>query len=135
MLVTRRRRECPKCGARFTTYERIELNLTVVKKDGRREKFDRDKIIKGMLKAAEKRPVERAKIEKAANKIEEKLRNSGKREVSSGYIGNLVMDELKKLDEVSYVRFASVYKQFTDLEGFEEILKELREARRNGEDL
>ena len=126
MLVTRRRRECPKCGMRFTTYERIELNITVVKRDGRREKFDRDKIIKGMLKALEKRPVEREKVEEAANRIEEMLRKSGKREVSSEYIGNLVMEELRKLDKVGYVRFASVYMQFADIEEFERILRDLK---------
>ncbi len=124
--VVRRRRECPNCGYRFTTYERIEMNVMVIKRDGRREKFDRDKIIKGMMKACEKRSISLEVIEDVATQIEEKIRKEGKKEVSSEYIGKLVMDHLKKIDEVAYVRFASVYKQFADISEFESILKELK---------
>ncbi len=124
--VVRRRRECPNCGNRFTTYERVELNVVVVKRDGRREKFDRDKIVKGMVKACEKRPVSMEAIEEAATRIEETIRGEGRKEVSSDYIGKLVMNELKKLDAVAYVRFASVYKQFADISEFEKILEELK---------
>ncbi len=130
--VVRRRRECPNCGNRFTTYERVELNVVVVKRDGRREKFDRDKIVNGMVKACEKRPVSMEAIEEAATRIEETIRNEGRKEVSSDYIGKLVMNELKKLDAVAYVRFASVYKQFADISEFEKILEELKK-KGNGE--
>jgi len=128
--VTRRRRECLKCKKRFTTYERVEtLSLTVVKKDGRREAFDKNKLISGMLKACEKRPISREEIEKIADDIEARLRMQRTTEVSSREIGNMVMKKLKKLDKVAYIRFASVYKEFGDLEDFQKELKRLLKAK------
>ncbi|KXB71842.1 MULTISPECIES: transcriptional regulator NrdR [Peptoniphilus] len=115
----RRRRECLKCQKRFTTYEKIEQSpIMVIKKDGNRQAFDREKIIRGMIKSCEKRPVSAADIEEAVNNIEKKIENSMKKEVSSLEVGEMVMDELKDLDEVSYVRFASVYREFKDLQSF-----------------
>jgi len=119
--TTRRRRECldAKCAKRFTTYERIEtVELTVVKKDGRREQFNREKILTGLLKACEKRPVPRESIEKAVGDIETKLRNYHTTEIDSKIIGNLIMRKLKSLDQVAYIRFASVYREFSDIEAF-----------------
>ncbi|MCD6363362.1 MAG: transcriptional repressor NrdR [Synergistetes bacterium] len=119
----RRRRECLNCKKRFTTYERIESPvMLVIKKDGRREMFDREKIIRGLLKACEKRPVSREKIEEIASKIETELRMEGRKEVSSKEIGERVIEALKEIDKVAYVRFASVYREFTDLSHF---IKEL----------
>ena len=124
--VTRRRRECLKCNKRFTTYERIEtLELTVVKKDGKRENFDRQKVLSGMLRACEKRPIPRERIEKIADDIEARLRIHRKTEIDSSFIGELVMKKLRKLDNVAYIRFASVYREFTDLESFREELKKM----------
>jgi|SRR3989344_3224674 len=124
--ITRRRRECLKCKKRFTTFERIEtVNLVVVKKDGKRERFDREKIFSGMLKACEKRPITRNQIETAVADIEQKLKSMSSTEIESRLIGELVMRKLKKLDKVAYIRFASVYRSFTDLESFEEELKKL----------
>lgn len=118
-LSIRRRRECLNCGKRFTTYETVEsLPIVVVKKDGRRQTFDRNKILAGMQRACEKRPVPIAKIEAAVADIEQIVQNSLEREVKSDYIGQLVMERLKPLDEVSYVRFASVYRQFKDINSF-----------------
>lgn len=115
----RRRRECLKCQKRFTTYEKIEQSpVMVIKKDGNRQAFDRDKIIRGMIKSCEKRPVSADEIEGAVNNIEKKIENSMRREITSLEIGEMVMDELKDLDEVSYVRFASVYREFKDLQSF-----------------
>lgn len=115
----RRRRECLKCQKRFTTYEKIEQSpVMVIKKDGNRQAFDRDKIVRGMIKSCEKRPVSADEIEEAVNNIEKKIENSMRREITSLEIGELVMDELKDLDEVSYVRFASVYREFKDLQSF-----------------
>lgn len=115
----RRRRECLKCQKRFTTYEKIEQSpIMVIKKDGNRQAFDREKIIRGMIKSCEKRPVSVADIEEAVNNIEKKIENSMKKEISSLEVGEMVMDELKDLDEVSYVRFASVYREFKDLQSF-----------------
>ena len=115
----RRRRECLKCQKRFTTYEKIEQSpIMVIKKDGNRQAFDREKIIRGMIKSCEKRPVSAADIEEAVNNIEKKIENSMKKEISSLEVGEMVMDELKDLDEVSYVRFASVYREFKDLQSF-----------------
>ena len=115
----RRRRECLKCQKRFTTYEKIEQSpIMVIKKDGNRQAFDREKIIRGMIKSCEKRPVSAADIEEAVNNIEKKIENSIKKEISSLEVGEMVMDELKDLDEVSYVRFASVYREFKDLQSF-----------------
>lgn len=119
----RRRRECIKCTKRFTTYEIIEnVPIVVVKKDKTREVFDRSKLIKGMLTACEKRPVSMDMIEKAVSEIETTLQNSLDREVTSVHIGELVMDKLKGIDQVAYVRFASVYKQFKDVNAFMEEL-------------
>lgn len=125
-VVTRRRRECLKCRKRFTTYERIEnLELTVVKKNGGREKFDRHKLISGLLKACEKRPIPREKIEKIADDIEAKLRSHKETEIDSSFIGGLVMKKLKRLDKVAYIRFASVYREFADLDSFKEEMGKL----------
>lgn len=115
----RRRRECEKCGKRFTTYEKIEdMILMVVKKDGSREVFDRSKIMNGIIKACEKRPVSIADIECVVDDIERGLNNMMEKEVRSDFIGELIMEKLKDLDEVAYVRFASVYRQFTDINTF-----------------
>lgn len=115
----RRRRECLNCQKRFTTYEKIEQSpIMVIKKDGNRQAFDREKIIRGMIKSCEKRPVSAADIEEAVNNIEKKIENSMKKEISTLEVGEMVMDELKDLDEVSYVRFASVYREFKDLQSF-----------------
>ncbi|MEN3042236.1 MAG: transcriptional regulator NrdR [Fervidobacterium sp.] len=123
----RRRRECPQCHARFTTYERYETGpITVVKKDGRREKFDRKKILNGLLKAFEKRPVTTDDIERIVDNIVSKLQKSGTLEVSTELIGKLAMEELKKVDQVAYVRFASVYKDFREIDQFIEVIRELR---------
>lgn len=124
--VTRRRRECLKCNKRFTTYEQVEIiDLTIVKKDGSREQFDRQKIVKGLVRACEKRPVDRATIEEIASEIETKLRNHKTTEVKSSHIGELIMRRLRKLDKVAYIRFASVYRDFADLESFEDELRGL----------
>lgn len=124
---TRRRRECLKCKKRFTTYERAEeLNIIVIKKDGRREPFSREKLKNGIMKACEKRPVETEKIDKMLNEIEMKIREKIKgKEVSSKEIGELVMKALKKLDKVAYIRFASVYHDFKDVKDFKEAVREV----------
>ena len=115
----RRRRECEKCGRRFTTYEKIEeMILMVIKKDGSRQAFDRNKLLNGIIRACEKRPVSYAEMEKIADDIERGLNNTMEKEVDSKLIGELVMEKLKDLDEVAYVRFASVYRQFTDVNTF-----------------
>ena len=115
----RRRRECEKCNKRFTTYEKVEeVILMVIKKDGSRETFDRSKVMNGIIKACEKRPVPIAEIEKIVDDIERGLNNMMEKEVKSTFIGELIMDRLKDLDEVAYVRFASVYRQFTDIKTF-----------------
>ena len=115
----RRRRECEVCGKRFTTYEKVEETiLMVVKKDNRREVFDRQKVLNGIIKACEKRPVSMARMEQIVDDVERELNNRMEREVESTYIGELIMDQLKKVDEVAYVRFASVYRQFTDVNTF-----------------
>ena len=121
----RRRRECISCGKRFTTYEIIEsVPIVVVKKDGKsREVFDRDKLFNGMMRACEKRPVSVDAIERAIDEIEAEIQNSLDREVTSVRIGELVMDKLKDIDEVAYVRFASVYRQFKDINTFMSELK------------
>lgn len=125
----RRRRECIKCAKRFTTYEIIEsIPLIVVKKDKSREQFDRNKLLGGMLRACEKRPVAIATLEEAISDIELKLQNSLDREITTTYIGELAMDKLKGIDEVAYVRFASVYRQFKDINTFmDELAKLLKE--------
>ena len=115
----RRRRGCERCGKRFTTYEKIEESvIMIIKKDGRREAFDRNKVASGIIKACEKRPVSMDQIDKITGDIERGLNNLMEKEVRSDFIGELVMDELKKVDEVAYVRFASVYRQFTDVHTF-----------------
>ncbi len=131
----RRRRECVDCGRRFTTYERIEETLPlVVKKDGRREAFDRTKIIAGMQRACEKRPISIADIEKFVDRLELSLQESGDKEIESSRIGEGVMAELHRVDEVAYVRFASVYRQFRDINEFMAELKEiLAKGDRKGE--
>lgn len=125
--VTRRRRECLACKKRFTTYERIELvNLTVVKKNGIKESFDKNKLELGILKACEKRPIPRETIQAMCNEIEFRLRNRKSTKIPTKVIGNMVMTRLKKMDHVAYVRFASVYKEFKDIDSFREELKTLR---------
>ena len=126
MNAIRRRRECLICQKRFTTYERIEETpLMVVKKDGRREPFDRQKVIGGLVKACEKRPVAYAVMERLADSVERELRNRMDQEIKSSAIGELVMEGLKEIDDVAYVRFASVYRQFKDLAIFMEELQGL----------
>ncbi|MGE5405447.1 MAG: transcriptional regulator NrdR [Candidatus Saccharibacteria bacterium] len=136
--VIRRRRECPNCKRRFTTYERLEERpLMVIKSGGNRESFSRDKLIKGILKAVEKRPVTLEMAEELVAEIERALRDSFDREVSSQVVGEMVMDRLRVLDEVAYIRFASVYRQFTDADGFIQTVQQLlksKEARGSGED-
>ena len=123
----RRRRECLKCKKRFTTYERIETHpLIVIKRDGRRETFDRGKLLKGITLACGKRPVSQEEIEKTVDEIEAELRNMDSTEIKSRAIGELAMEKLKALDEVAYIRFASVYRQFRGLQHFEKELKELK---------
>lgn len=122
----RRRRECISCAKRFTTYEIIEESpIVVVKKDNSRQVFDRNKLRNGFLKACEKRPVPLEVIERAVSEIEFKLQNSFDREVSSIHIGELVMDALREIDDVAYIRFASVYKQFQDLDSFRDELNQI----------
>lgn len=123
----RRRRECLKCNSRFTTYEVIEtVPIMVVKKDKSRQAFDREKLMRGILRSCEKRPVSSADIEKLVDQIESELSNSLQREVSSYRIGELVMKHLKYIDEVAYVRFASVYRDFGDIDAFMQELKSLK---------
>ncbi|MGI6343614.1 MAG: transcriptional regulator NrdR [Bacillota bacterium] len=128
----RRRRECIACGRRFTTYEKIEeLPLIVIKKDGRRESFDRNKILGGLYKACEKRPVSAALLEQITDEIEQHLRNMLNTEVESELIGEMVMERLREVDEIAYVRFASVYRQFADLNRFKvELDKLLKQGNR-----
>ena len=122
----RRRRECLSCGKRFTTYETVEsLPMVVIKKDGSRQSFDRRKVLGGMIRACEKRPVPLAELERIAGEIEQDLQNSMEREISTEYIGELVMEKLRTLDEVAYVRFASVYRQFRDINTFMDELNKL----------
>jgi transcriptional regulator NrdR len=122
----RRRRECIKCGKRFTTYEKVEqIPILVIKKDLSREAYDRDKILKGMIKACEKRPVPIKKLEDLADEIERDIYNSYEKEITSAQIGEMVMEKLKNVDEVAYVRFASVYRQFKDINTFMDELKKL----------
>lgn len=128
--VIRRRRQCLKCGKRFTTYERIEEILPyVVKKDGRREAFDRRKIVEGMRRACEKRPVSIDRIEAVADSIEQQLMERPEKEITVTYIGERVMEALQQMDDVAYVRFASVYRSFRDIEEFMREIKELYELK------
>lgn len=125
-LAIRRRRECVSCGRRFTTYEKIEtVQVMVVKKDGSREAFDADKIRRGLIKACEKRPVAMHDVDALVRDVEQQIMNSLEQEVSSSRIGEMVMERLRNLDEVAYVRFASVYRSFCDINTFMEELKSL----------
>jgi len=127
----RRRRECLKCEKRFTTYERIEsVDLIVVKKDGRRERFDRDKVRKGIVRSFEKRPVTNEDIDRMVDEIEAELRGGEDVEIPSKRIGELVMKKLKRMDKVAYIRFASVYREFEDIESFQEELKKLSSGKK-----
>ncbi len=127
--VIRRRRECLRCGKRFTTYERIEEGLpAVVKKDGRREAFDRHKILGGLKKACEKRPISTDELEEIVSNIEKELLEAGVREIDSRWLGERVMKALKRLDKVAYVRFASVYREFQDVGEFTEVISSLDET-------
>ncbi|WP_054251893.1 transcriptional regulator NrdR [Neofamilia massiliensis] len=124
----RRRRECLKCKKRFTTYEKIEkVPIIIVKKDGTRQSYDRDKILNGLIRACEKRPVSLDTLEKSVDNIEKTIYNSMDKEISSMDIGNLVMEELKKIDQVAYVRFASVYREFKDIDTFMKELQSIKE--------
>lgn len=125
-MAIRRRRECLKCSKRYTTYEKIEdIPILIIKKDLSREYFDKSKIINGLLKACQKRPVSRKQIEDIANNVEKQLSNQMLTEVKSDYIGEMIMENLKNIDEVSYVRFASVYRQFKDINTFMQEIKNL----------
>jgi transcriptional repressor NrdR len=129
--VTRRRRECERCERRFTTYERVEEVLPlVVKKDGRREPFDRQKVLGGLRKACDKRAVPLERLEAVVDAIERDLIDSGDKEVSTGAVGEKIMTELRKVDEIAYVRFASVYRSFRDIEEFRAELENITRARK-----
>jgi len=130
-LVIRRRRECLSCGRRFTSYERIdEIPYMVVKKDGTREPYDRNKVLGGLRKACEKRPVSPAALEQVADEVEQMLQESAEREISTARIGEKVTERLRELDKVAYVRFASVYRQFEDVDQFMKVLNDLLEQRK-----
>ena len=131
----RRRRECEECQHRFTTYERVEeRTLVVVKKDGTREQFSRDKIFNGIIRSAQKRPVSSDEIEEIVNRIEQKVRSQSDNEINSEYIGSLVMDELAELDEITYVRFDSVYRSFKDVGELESLLKQITKGSKKKKD-
>lgn len=124
----RRRRECSRCGLRFTTYERVQsTSLLVAKRDGRREEFNREKLTAGIMQACAKRPVAFKDIEKVVEDIEAELQHLGHAEVPTTILGEMVMDRLRRLDRVAYIRFASVYRDFQDIESFERVVKDLRE--------
>src|SRR5262249_55241509 len=129
----RRRRECLSCERRFTTYERIdEVPYMVIKKDGRREKFDRQKVLTGLLKACEKRPVSMARLSEIVNRVESRVSDSPDREISTTDIGEYLMDSLRDLDKIAYVRFASVYRDFQDEQAFFNELRNLMRTRNSG---
>ena len=129
--VTRRRRECLKCAKRFTTYERVEgVNLIIIKKDGRRENFDKEKLKRGLLRACNKRPVSIEQIEGIIDRVEAQLRNLDTKEIKSSIVGDKITKELKKLDQVAYIRFASVYRSFADVTDFQRELKSLMEDKK-----
>jgi transcriptional repressor NrdR len=131
----RRRRECKDCGRRFTTYERVApIRLVVVKADGRREEFDRDKLLTGVRKACAKRPISIETMEELVSGIEGKLYSGGEREVESRVIGEMVMERLRELDDVAYVRFASVYRRFADVESLAQEIEKLLERKRREEE-
>ena len=126
LAITRRRRECLECEKRYTTYERIETEpLIVKKKDGKREQFDRNKVKNGVLKASERTKVSHDQIDEIINKVEQQLRNGDKVEIESGEIGDLIADQLKVIDKVAYIRFASVFKRFVEVEEFQKELKKI----------
>jgi transcriptional repressor NrdR len=130
-LVIRRRRECLSCGRRFTSYERIDvIPFMVVKKDGTREPYDRNKVLGGLRKACEKRPVSPAALERVADEIEQMVQEAPEREIPTVKLGEKVMDRLRELDKVAYVRFASVYRQFEDVDQFMKVLNDLLEQRK-----
>ncbi len=132
-LSIRRRRECLKCGFRFSTYEEVEiLDLTVVKRDGRKESYVRDKLVKGLKSAFEKRPITEEKFKKLINLIERDLQALRKNEILSEQIGQIVMKQLKKMDQVAYIRFASVYQSFKDAQSFKRELNKLIKSSRKG---
>lgn len=129
--ITRRRRECLKCGKRFTTYERVELDLNVIKKDGRREKFSRTKLFEGVVKNLEKRPFTSEQIEKIVNEMESAIYRVAKnKDIKSSKIGEIVMNKLKKIDKVAYIRFAAVYREFADLEDFQNEIKKIKSEKK-----
>ena len=124
--INRRRRSCSKCEKRFTTYERIEMaDLTVIKKDGVRDKFNREKLMQGLRKACEKRPVSTEKLNNVCDYVERKLRRRSSTDIPSKVIGQLVVERLRKLDKVAYIRFASVYREFEDIDAFKKEIKEV----------
>lgn len=124
--ITRRRRMCDSCSRRFTTYERLEVTMPMlIKKDGRREAWDRHKVVEGLKKACEKRPVSMSQLEEFVDSLERELQDTGEREIPVGLVGERVMDGLRKIDGVAYVRFASVYRQFKDLNEFMDELKDI----------
>ena len=128
----RRRRECLACERRYTTYERIdEVPYMVIKKDGRREKFDRQKVLNGLLKACEKRPVSMGKLSEMVNQVESKVSDSADREISTRDVGEFLMDHLRELDKIAYVRFASVYRDFQDEQAFFDELKSVMRQKRS----
>ncbi|MCG2586144.1 transcriptional regulator NrdR [Massilia sp. TS11] len=130
--AVRRRRRCGSCDKRFTTYERVELSMPfIVKKNGSRSEYDSSKLRGSLLLALRKRPVAAPAIDQAVATIEERLLTSGQREVESGYVGELVMHELKRLDKIAYIRFASVYKNFEDLSEFQQAIAEVRQVRKS----
>jgi transcriptional repressor NrdR len=130
--VIRRRRQCLQCDRRFTTYERIdEIPYMVVKKDGRREKFDRQKVLSGLLKACEKRPVSMARLAEVVDSVEARLAENPDREISTTEIGEMIIERLSALDKIAYVRFASVYRDFQDVEAFLNELKNLMRQKRS----
>ena len=125
--MTRRRRECLSCEKRFTTFEKVEaFDLIILKKDGRKEQFSKEKLLSGVQRACEKRPIGPERVDKVVDEIDAEIRNMDSTEIPSKLVGELVMKKLKKLDEVAYIRFASVYREFNDLETFEKELKQLK---------
>lgn len=130
--VIRRRRECLRCQKRYTTYERVEeVPYLVVKKDGRREKFDRQKVLAGLLRACEKRPISMAKLAELVDEVEQTLSESVEREITTTKIGEILIDRLREIDKVAYVRFSSVYRDFQDVEAFLDELKDLLQKKRS----
>lgn len=124
---SRRRRECLKCGKRFTTYERVELDLNVIKKDGKRESFSREKLFRGLIKSLEKRPLTGEEIERLVDDIVARVYRTAKdKDISSSRVGDIVMAELKKVDKVAYIRFAAVYRDFADIDEFREEIRKLK---------